>query len=227
MGLSAISPPPASVWTSVARHRPANVQPSTYEKWVDLVRRIERGEDEAMTELYRLFLQSVRYSLYRQMGAQDLEDTLHDSFLIVVQAIRRGDLREPERLMGFVRTIVRRQVAAHIDAVVQERSQRMPVDPATGLAAYDCNPEQALIRQQREEIAQGVLEAICERDRQILVRFYLLEQSPDEICDDMGLSRTQFRLMKSRAKARFGQIGRKRITHSPARATSAFRKSAA
>ena len=72
-----------------------------------------------------------------------------------------------------------------------------------------------------------MLEAICERDRQILVRFYLLEQSPDEICDDMGLSRMQFRLMKSRAKARFGQIGRKRITHSPARATSAFRRSAA
>lgn len=161
------------------------------------------------------------------MGAQDLEDTLHDSFLIVVQAIRRGDLREPERLMGFVRTIVRRQVAAHIDSVVQERSQRMPVDPATGLAAFDCNPEQAMIRRQREEIAQGVLETICERDRQILVRFYLLEQSPDEICDDMGLSRTQFRLMKSRAKARFGQLGRKRIMPFSGRATTTFRKSAA
>ena len=47
-----------------------------------------------------------------------LDDKVHDTFLVVVQAIRRGELRDPQRLMGFVRTVVRRQVAAHIDKVV-------------------------------------------------------------------------------------------------------------
>jgi RNA polymerase sigma factor (sigma-70 family) len=173
-----------------------------------------------MTELYRLFLQSVRYTLYRQLGSQDLEDMLHDSFLIVVQAIRRGDLREPERLMGFVRTIVRRQIAAHIEAAMHERSQQSPLDPSTALVAFECNPEQAMIRRQREEIAQRALETICERDRQILVRFYLLEQPPEEICYDLGLSKTQFRLFKSRAKARFGKIGRRNLKRAAARAAS-------
>jgi DNA-directed RNA polymerase specialized sigma24 family protein len=44
------------------------------------------------------------------LGPQDLDDRVHDTFLIVVQAISKGDLREPERLMGFVRTVVRRLV---------------------------------------------------------------------------------------------------------------------
>ena len=59
----------------------------------------------------------------RQVGPQDLDDKVHDLFLTIIQSIQRGDLREPERLMGYVRTIVRRQVAAHIDDVVQARTE--------------------------------------------------------------------------------------------------------
>lgn len=78
--------------------------------WHDLVDRIKRNDDSGMEELYGLFARGIRFYLCRQLGAQELEDKIHDTFLIVVQAVRRGDLREPERLMGFVRTVVRRQV---------------------------------------------------------------------------------------------------------------------
>jgi hypothetical protein len=44
-----------------------------------------------------------------------------------------------------------------------------------------------------------------------LTRFYLNEESAEEICDNMGLTDTQFRLIKSRAKARFGELGRRRL----------------
>jgi hypothetical protein len=42
----------------------------------------------------------------RQLGPRDLDDKVHDVFVIVAQAIRRGDLRDPERLMDYVRTVV-------------------------------------------------------------------------------------------------------------------------
>ena len=45
------------------------------------------------------------------------------------------------------------------------------------------------------------------------MRFYLREQTPEEICDEMGLTETQFRLLKSRAKARFAELGRKKLSH--------------
>jgi len=57
-----------------------------------------------------------------------------------------------------------------------------------------------------------VLQEISPRDREILTRFYLHGQEQDEICQEMNLTETQFRLLKSRAKARFGELGRKRLS---------------
>ena len=62
---------------------------------------------------------------------------------------------------------------------------------------------------ERAEIARKVLNGVSRRDRDILNRFYVLEQSQEQICADMGLSYNQFRLLKSRAKARFGEMGKK------------------
>ena len=74
------------------------------------------------------------------------------------------------------------------------------------------DPEETAIRQQHEQIAKRVLNSISKRDREILTRFYLLEQSQEQICDQMNLTETQFRLLKSRAKARFGELGKRRLT---------------
>src|SRR5258706_8363939 len=89
--------------------------PSDTADWVALVERIQDGTTSGMEELYGLFSKGIRFYLCRQLGAQELEDKIHDTFLLVVQAIRRGELREPDRLMGFVRTIVRRKVAGHLE----------------------------------------------------------------------------------------------------------------
>lgn len=59
---------------------------------------------------------------------------------------------------------------------------------------------------------EAALNGLAVRDREILMRFYLDEQSQDQICAEMGLTETQFRLLKSRAKARFGELGRKALT---------------
>ena len=76
-----------------------------------------------MEELYQIFSRGIRFHLCRQLGPQELDDKVHDTFLIVVQAIQRGELREPDRLMGFVRTIVRRQIAAYIEELVHNRRE--------------------------------------------------------------------------------------------------------
>ena len=62
---------------------------------------------------------------------------------------------------------------------------------------------------QRADIARKVLSSVSRRDREILNRFYVQEQTQEQICADMGLSYNQFRLLKSRAKARFGEIGKR------------------
>lgn len=178
--------------------------------WTSLVGRIRNDDSAAMAELYAIFAKGIRYFLLRNLGPDDLDDKVHDCFVIVTQAIRNGDLREPERLMGYVRTVVKRQIAASIDVAVQQRRNRVDFeDSLFTLSDWRENPERNVIAMQRAEIARKVLNGVSRRDRDILNRFYVLEQTQEQICAEMGLSYNQFRLLKSRAKARFGELGRR------------------
>jgi RNA polymerase sigma factor (sigma-70 family) len=190
---------------------PGSDAPLAGPNWTALVEKIRVDDQSGMEELYRVFSRGVRFYLCRQLGPQDLEDKVHDTFLIVVQAVRKGELREPERLMGFVRTVVRRQVAGHIDQAVHARRQQVEIESGTTVVDLNRDPEEKAIQQQHEDIARRVLNSISKRDREILTRFYLLEQSQQQICDQMNLTETQFRLLKSRAKARFGELGKRRL----------------
>jgi RNA polymerase sigma factor (sigma-70 family) len=192
----------------VGRSNAANVD------WVALVDQIKAGEDAGMEQLYKLFSRGIRYYLCRQLGPQELEDKVHDTFLIVVNAVKRGDLREPERLMGFVRTVVRRQVAAYIETAVHTRREQTDLESGVTVADRKQNPEQEAIVKEKAALMQSALAALSKRDRDILVRFYLMEQTQEQICEEMQLTETQFRLLKSRAKAKFGEIGRKKLTTS-------------
>jgi RNA polymerase sigma-70 factor (ECF subfamily) len=179
--------------------------------WTELVNRIHHGDDSGMEDLYRLFARGIRFYLCRQLGVQELDDKVHDTFLIVVQAIRRGDLREPDRLMGFVRTVVRRQVAAYIDQVVHSRRDELHLDVGVRVVDGRRNPEQSMAFQQKVDFMLEILNQLSERDREILTRFYLHEETQEEICQEMNLTETQFRLLKSRAKARFGELGKRKL----------------
>ena len=183
-----------------------------YAGWVDLVSRIRAGTSDGMEELYQIFAKGIRFYLCRQLGPQELDDKIHDTFLVVVQAIRRGEIREPERLMGFVRTVVRRQVAAHVEKMIHNRREQIELDSTVRVPDPRDNPEQNAIFHQRAEMIRRVLGELSSRDREILTRFYLREQSQEQICDEMSLTETQFRLLKSRAKARFGELGKKKLT---------------
>jgi RNA polymerase sigma factor (sigma-70 family) len=179
--------------------------------WSGLVEQIRNGNSSALEQMYHIFSTGIRFYLCRQLGPQDLDDRVHDVFLIIVQSIQKGELREPERLMGYVRTIVRRQVAAQIDDNVKARRNQADLEFGMALSDRHPNPERSAIEHQNGELALRVLNSLPKRDREVLARFYLEEQPPDRICREMGLTQTQFRLVKSRAKARFGELGRSRF----------------
>jgi len=177
--------------------------------WVGLVDKIKRKDESAMEELYHSFSKGIKFYLCRALGPQEMHDKVHDTFLIVVQAIQRGELRQSERLMGFVRTVVRRQVAAHIDQTVRRRNHDDVDVNGQGVKDSSRDPEQAAMNKQGEALAIKILKSISQRDRDVLTRFYLMEQSQEQICMDMNLTDTQFRLLKSRAKALFAEMGKR------------------
>jgi len=49
--------------------------------WAELVDRIRQNDNTGLEELYRVFSRGVRFYLCRQLGPQDLDDKVHDTFL--------------------------------------------------------------------------------------------------------------------------------------------------
>src|SRR3954463_5328296 len=145
-----------------------------------------------MEDLYRVFSDGIRFYLWRQLGAQDLTDKVHDLFLIVTESIRSGELREPERLMGYVRTVVRRQVAGHIHNARNQRRNWSQLDFTTTLLDCRPSPEHRVIRREYNDVARRILNTMRRREREVIERFYMEEQAPADICRDMQLTATQF-----------------------------------
>jgi len=179
------------------------------EAWGATVRRIREGDSAAIEQLYETFKAGLKFFLLRNLGPADVDDRIHDCLVIVVEAIQKDHLRDPEGLPGFIRTVLKRQTGAHIRTKVENRRSKVDFDESMyWISDRQDDPEKQL-RQQRTEIARKAMKEISRRDREILQRFYVREQSLEQICRDMDLTYNQFRLLKWRAKARFGEVGKR------------------
>lgn len=175
-----------------------------------IVERIRQGDESAIGELYQMLSRGLRVLIRRQIQAQDAEDAVQDTILAVIQGIQKNGLRRPDSLMGYVRTIMQRRIAEHINALTASRSRDVDIGWAAEAVAAG-TPEQQLIRDQNAAIMRMVLDSLPAKSREVLTRFYVLEEPAEQIMQEMGLTPTQFRLAKSRAKAQFGTFGQRRF----------------
>ena len=176
---------------------------------------IRAGEPGGELLLYRTLVSGARLFLQRRLGTQDVEDRVHDLFVVIVETIRRGNLREPERLMGFVRTVLNRALSAEISRIIRTRESSVSIEAATNLTAADPSPEQHAETQQKVALMKRVLRKMSKREFEVLTRFYLREQPPERIRSEMGLTETQFHLLKSRAKARLTRLIQRKMARNP------------
>lgn len=172
-----------------------------------LVRKILEQDACGVEDLYSIIAIAAPANFARIRKKDSIEDEVHEILLIVLEAIYRGDLREPARLMGFVRTVARRRAVAHIRGNIIHRRRFLP--QADSAVSSQPTPEERLADRERVQRLNLVLKRLRSRDREILLRFYYLEQRPDRICADMRLTPTQFRLFKSRALARCFELSRR------------------
>ena len=173
-----------------------------------LVARIQSGDSGAMGELYGTFCDRTSGYLRDRLGSQDATDLTHDAFLAVVEAIRRNQLHDPARLMGFVKTVLQRKIAAHLRATMRRRNLEQDITQQFSVADCGARPDDAVESRERTQIMQQVFNSLSQREREILERFYLQEQSAVQIREEMKLTCTNYRVLKSRAKAKFGKTGR-------------------
>ena len=176
------------------------------DRWPSLVRRIERGDGTAETELAREFHQRVLTAAsVRLNGSDAAEDIAQETLAAVLQALRAGALREPEKLPGFVLGIARNLINNHcrlearrrgVVADVDELPERAAPADAEGGAAFD-EERRALVRQ-----ALAHLKPV---DRRIVMLTLVEGLSPREIAPVVGLEPDVVRTRKTRAVRAIGR----------------------
>src|SRR5581483_1362116 len=172
------------------------------EIWANLVNGIKAQDERAVEQFYGILSDHVRGALSRTVGPQAVDDLVHEVLVIIIEAIRAGELRDPSRLMPFMRRIAQRRGVAHIRRTIFLRRKFVMSEFAEPAAPVCDSPDSPMQMDERLARMSRALGQLGTRDREILERFYLQEQPREQICDEMNLTDTQFRLFKSRAIAR-------------------------
>src|SRR5947207_15378345 len=90
--------------------------------WAALVGRVQVGDAKAIEGLYAK-LSPFRLLFQRSMRNGEHEDAYQELIMNLVSQIRRGSVREPDRILGFARVIAGRQAARHIRGLSHSRKQ--------------------------------------------------------------------------------------------------------
>lgn len=182
--------------------------------WSPVVEQIRTGSKSAVEELYKS-LRSIHFFFKREIRLDRADDAYHNLIIAVVGAIKSGALRQAEALPAYAMTIARRMVYENLKEVI--RARRNPDVEHVSLIARSPNPEQLAMRSEREVIAKRILTALPPLGQEILIRFYINGESEAEIVAAMGITGTQFRLAKSRAKLKYAELVQQSLNRVPNR----------
>jgi RNA polymerase sigma-70 factor (ECF subfamily) len=178
----------------------------------DVVEMIQLGQPAGLEQLYSM-ARNFTFFLMRQLGSDELQDKVHDVFLSAATAIATGKLRDSDRLTPFLTSLTRFYTYGQIDRRVVRRKYAAPLEH-TNVPDRRINLEYNVYRQQKKRILREILSSMPKRDSDVLERFYVHEQTKEQICREMNLTPTQFRLLKSKAKSTFAKIGKRRLKQS-------------
>ena len=174
----------------------------------DLVARIEAGDRAAEDEFVQRYARGVAVILRRACTDRSaVEDLCQDTLATALRKIREGSVRDPERLSGFVASLARNLAIQHGRRAAAHRNDAVHIG-----SAADDDPLKQIVRAQDGVLVRRVLDELpTERDREILLRYYLQEQDRDEICAVLGLTREHFARVLFRAKERFRELYERRL----------------
>ncbi|MEM1180743.1 MAG: sigma-70 family RNA polymerase sigma factor [Acidobacteriota bacterium] len=171
-----------------------------------LVRRIEAGDPKAEEELVQAMGRGTALLLRRLAGDAELaQDLYQDTFRTVIVGLRKGQLKDPDKLAAFVRGTAKNLLRSEW----RKRDRRGPHDDIDDVPLADTAPgqwDQARRAEDRRHVRRVLEEMPSERDRQVLYRHYLKEEDKGEICSQLDIGTGQFNLVLFRARQRFRRL---------------------
>jgi RNA polymerase sigma-70 factor (ECF subfamily) len=183
----------------------------------DLVTRIADGDPRAEEEMVRRFSRVVRIVLGQLLrDAPEAEDLFQDTFCLALQKIRRREVQNPDRVSSFIASVARNVAINHFRIQTRRRTDQdsETIDRIASVAPAQLHRVMAAERSTLVRRLIGELPA--ERDRELLLRFYLADDDKTAICRDLGLDSLHFNRVLHRARRRLKELYEQREEHSKA-----------
>ncbi|HEY6484154.1 MAG TPA: sigma-70 family RNA polymerase sigma factor [Steroidobacteraceae bacterium] len=147
--------------------------------------------------------------LHRRIARDAAEDLLQRTFLQAVKKIRTEGLDDPSNLGGYLYRTACKLAAAYWRGELA-RQYDTDGERLTSIQDEALSIEERL---EHEQLAQCVRELMSQlavpRDREVLERYYLHEESRVAIRESLQLTEMQFNQVLWRARQRFGEILRR------------------
>lgn len=169
--------------------------------------RIQAGDRRAEERVIELYGRSVAVLLDRHTnGRPEAQDLFQDTFRLVLEKLRRGELREPAKLPGFLAQIARSLAIEHYRKATRRKTDT-DSDAIQEAVAPSASPLSGLLESENAALVRRVIRELGnERDREILLRFYIAEEDKDRIAADHGLTSLQFNRVLHRARQRYKEL---------------------
>lgn len=158
--------------------------------------------DRAIEEHFTAYFEALlKVKLARRgWSGHDIEDMCQETFLRVLQTLRRKGFEHPERIGAFVNTVCNNVMLelcrSHTKHPSVDATETEPVDTTIDM-------EGSLIDAERKEFVLTVLKEMPEVESRILRMVFLEEADREEICRKMNIRRDYLRVILHRALARF------------------------
>ena len=153
----------------------------------------------------------LQAQLTRVTGSTDLaSDLLQDAVVTALQKLRAGEISDPAHLDGYVYRVALNHLRNH------KRKNKTRAGNSDGIgdlvdAADSSRPAEHLEADQWARLAKELLKEVKPaRDRELLVRFYLHEESKEDLCRIFDLTELHFNRVIYRARDRFRELLQRR-----------------
>lgn len=161
------------------------------EKLVALVTAAQKGDNQAITDLYEAFHQDLYYHIYKTVNDASLaEDLLQDTFIEICQTVEK--LQEPAAFVTWSKQIAYHRCTAYF----KKRREILADEDEEGYSVFDTIeedraefiPDEALDKEDFKQTIQGIINDLPPEQRSAIMLRYFDEISVKEIAEIQGVT---------------------------------------
>jgi RNA polymerase sigma-70 factor, ECF subfamily len=133
-------------------------------------------------------------------------DLLNEAVCTTWAKWQAGKIERPEQIAGYVLQVTMNLLRNHRRAIAERPEKRADASKLQELPSDGQPADETIEREIASQVKNVIRGMSSQRDRAILVRFYLDEEDKETICRDLGLTPLQFDKILHRARGRLRKL---------------------